>query len=133
MRTRCCPPRRPLLYLYVVAQNITDLEIAGFSIGEYPVVLTSVEEDQELRNLIYTRLQYAPDTSDTDLQQEAMTQFGERYPAMKLMDWKRIIEEYTPMIREAAKQPRASVVEMQQRQWRRAAEGEGEYETDNNE
>jgi len=51
-----------------------------------------------------------------------MTQFGERYPAMKLMDWKRIIEEYTPMIREAAKQPRASVVEMQQRQYGMAAE-----------
>ena len=119
-----------LLYLYVVAQNITDLEIAGFSIGEYPVVLTSVEEDQELRNLIYTRLQYAPDTSDTDLQQEAMTQFGERYPAMKLMDWKRIIEDYTPMIREAAKQPRASVVEMQQRQYGMAAEGEGDFNSE---
>ena len=86
--------------------------------------LTSVEDDQELRNLIYTRLQFAPDTSDMDLQHEAMTQFGERYPAMKLMEWKRIIEAYTPLVREAAKQPRASVVEMQQRKYGMAAERE---------
>jgi hypothetical protein len=113
-----------LLYLYVVAHNITDLEIAGFSVGEYPVVLTSVEDDQDVRNLIFNRLQFAPDTSDTELQREALEVFGERYPSMKLMDWKHIIEAYTPLVRNAAKQPRASVVEMQQRQYSQAAEGE---------
>lgn len=111
-----------LLYLYVVAHNITDLEIAGFSVGELPVVLTSIEEDQEVRNLIYNRILLAPNTPDADLQHEAMERFGERYPAMKLMDWKRIIEEYTPMVREAAKQPTAKVVEMEQRKWGMASE-----------
>lgn len=56
--------------------------------------------------------------------------FGERYPAMKLMDWKRIIEDYTPMVREAAKQPTAKVLEMEQRTFGMAADREGEYNTD---
>ena len=86
--------------------------------------LANVEDDRDVRNLIYQHLLIAPDTSDTDLQREAMEKYGERYPAMKLMDWKRIIEEYTPMIREAAKLPRVSVVEMQQRQYGKAAERE---------
>ncbi len=113
-----------LLYLYVVAHSITRLEMAGFSVGEYPVVLTSVEEDQELRNLLFNRLQFAPDTSDADLQREAMERFGERYPAMTLLDWKRAIEAYTPMVREAAGQPAAKAAEMGRRKLDVAAEGE---------
>ena len=86
--------------------------------------LNSVEDDKEVRKRIYDRLQLSPDTPDSELQREAMEEFGERYPDMKIMDWKRIIEAYTPLVRNAAKQPAAKVLEMQQRQYSTAAEGE---------
>ena len=84
--------------------------------------LANVYDDRDVRNLIFNRLQLNPDTTDYELQREAMEVFGERYPDMKIMDWKRIIEEYTPMVRKAAKQPTAKVVEMEQRQYSMAAE-----------
>ena len=93
--------------------------------------LASVEDDQEVRNLIFNRLQLNPDTADFDLQREVMELFGERYPNMSIMDWKRIVGAYTPLVRMAAKQPKATVIEMQQRQYNMAAESEGEYKTDN--
>ena len=86
--------------------------------------LNSVEDDKEVRKRIYDRLQLSPDTPDSELQREAMEEFGERYPDMKIMDWKRIIEAYTPLVRNAAKQPTAKVLEIQQRQYGTAAEGE---------
>jgi hypothetical protein len=43
---------------------------------------------------------------------------------MDIIDWIRIIEAYTPLVREAAKQPRASVVEMKQRKLGMAADRE---------
>ena len=84
--------------------------------------LATVEDDQEVRNLIYNRLLLNPDTTDFELQREAMELFGTRYPDMGIMDWKRTIEAYTPMVRETAKQPTATVIEMQQRQRSQAAE-----------
>ena len=84
--------------------------------------MNSVEDDREVRNLIYDRLQLNPDTSDYELQREAMEVFGERYPDMGIMDWKRIIEDFTPLVRSAAKEPTAKVVEMQQKQLPKAAE-----------
>ena len=86
--------------------------------------LASVDDDQEVRNLIYNRLTLNPDTTDFELQRETMEMFGMRYPAMGIMDWKRIIEAYTPLVRHAVQQPRTSVIEMQQRQWSQAAEGD---------
>jgi hypothetical protein len=86
--------------------------------------LFRVDDDRDVCNLIFNRLQLSPETPDAELQREIMEVFGERYPDMKIMDWKRIIGEYTPMVREAAQQPTAKVLEMQQRQWSRAAEGE---------
>ena len=91
--------------------------------------LESVEDDRDVRNLIFDRLLINPDTSDDKLLVEVMKVYQDRYPDMKHMDWKRIIEAYTPLVRQTAKQPRASVIEMQQRQWSQAAEGEGCYHT----
>ena len=88
--------------------------------------LANVEDDRDVRNLIYQHLLIAPETSDGDIRVEVMKAYQERYPDMGIIDWKRIIEEYTPMIREAAKKPRASVVEMHQRQYGMAAEREDE-------
>ena len=56
-----------------------------------------------------------------------MEVYGERYPDMRIIDWQRVIADYTPLVREAAEQPSAKVVEMQQRQYGMAAEGKSEY------
>ena len=93
--------------------------------------LESVEDDRDVRNLVYTRLQRAPDTSDEDLQVEVMKKYGERYPGMGILDWRDIVKAYTPMVREAAKKPSASVIEMQQKPYRMAAESEEVFNSNN--
>ena len=65
--------------------------------------LKSVEEDKEVRNLIFNRLQMDNSISDYNLQREVMEVFGERYGGMTPKDWAHIIREYTPMVREASK------------------------------
>ena len=89
--------------------------------------LESVDVDRDVRNLVYTRLQLAPDTSDEDLQVEVMKKFGERYPGMSIMDWRDVVKAYTPMVREAAQKPSGKIIEMQQRQYGMAAESEEDY------
>lgn len=64
--------------------------------------LESVEDDNDVRNLIYNRLQMDANTSNGELQREVIELYGERYPDMTLNDWRHIIEAYTPMVREAA-------------------------------
>ena len=86
--------------------------------------LVNIEDDRDIRNLVYNRLIMNADTSDFELQREVMEVFGERYPDMRIIDWRRIIADYTPMVREAAKKPHAKVVEMQQQQYGMAAEPE---------
>ena len=75
--------------------------------------LGSVEDDQEVRNLIFNRLQMDVDVNDMQLQREVSELFGERYPDMGLNDWRHIIEAYTPMVREATK-PKAKDISMKQ-------------------
>ncbi|MBQ6801172.1 MAG: hypothetical protein IJP08_08725, partial [Bacteroidaceae bacterium] len=65
--------------------------------------LESVEDDREVRNLIYNRLVMNANTSDYELQREVMELFGERYPGMSMIDWQRIIRDYTFMAREASR------------------------------
>ena len=91
--------------------------------------LANIEDDRDVRNLIYNRLIMNADTSDYELQREVMEVYGERYPDMRIIDWQRVIADYTPLVRETAKQPSAKVVEMQQRQYGMAAEDEGKYES----
>ena len=68
-----------------------------------PRKLENVEDDRDVRNLIFNRLQMDSDISDGELQREVIEHYGERYPDMKLNDWRHIIEAYTPMVREASK------------------------------
>ena len=63
--------------------------------------LERVENDQDVRNLVFNRLQMNTDVSDMELQREVIEAYGERYPDMALNDWRHIIEDYTPMIRNA--------------------------------
>ena len=68
-----------------------------------PLKLEDVMDDQDVRNLIFNRLVLDAETSDYELQREVMEEYGERYPDMKTLDWRRIITEYTPMVRDGLK------------------------------
>ena len=92
--------------------------------------LANVEDDREVGNLIYQRLLMAPDTSDYELQREVMEVYGERYPDMRIIDWQHVIADDTSMVREAAKQPSATIIDMQQRQYGMAAEPESNYNSE---
>lgn len=65
--------------------------------------LKHVEEDKDIRNLIFDRLHMDNNISDMELQREVIEKYGDRYGGMSLNDWRHIIEEYTPMVRTAAK------------------------------
>ena len=64
--------------------------------------LSNVEDDRDVRNLIFNRLQMDANINDMELQREVTELYGSRYPDMGLNDWRHIIEAYTPMVREAA-------------------------------
>ena len=68
-----------------------------------PLKLDNVEDDDNVRNLIFNRLTMNADTTDYELKREVMEEYGQRYPDMKDQDWQRIIADYTPMVREASK------------------------------
>ena len=72
--------------------------------------LERVENDQDVRNLIFNRLQMNADVSDMELQREVIEVYGERYPDMALNDWRHIIEDYTPMIRNANQRKAKEIV-----------------------
>ena len=67
------------------------------------LILANVEDDNDVRNLIYNRLIMDSTTPDSDLQYEVIEQYGTRYPDMSLNDWRHIIEDYTPMVRKNIK------------------------------
>ena len=86
-----------------------------------PLKLANVEDDRDVRNLIFNRLQMDIDINNGDLQREVIELYGERYPDMSLNDWRLIIEDYTPMVREASR-PKAKVISMESQQYGMAAE-----------
>ena len=65
--------------------------------------LRRVEDDREVRNLIFDLLHMDREMSDLSIQEEVIKKFGERYGGMTLNDWRHIIEDYTPMIRAKVK------------------------------
>ena len=83
--------------------------------------LANIEDDREVRNLLYDRLIMNAETSDYELQREVIERFGERYPDMTVNDWRHIIEAYTPMIKDASR-PKAKEVSMLPEQMPMAAD-----------
>ena len=75
--------------------------------------LENVEDDREVRNLIFQRIQMDVTIDDAALQREAIELYGERYPDMSPNEWRHVVEAYTPMVREAA-QPKAKEISMNQ-------------------
>ena len=75
--------------------------------------LENIEDDRDVRNLIYQRIQMDASISDDNLRREAIELYGERYPDMSPNEWRHVVESYTPTVREAA-QPKALDISMQQ-------------------
>ena len=75
--------------------------------------LENVEEDRDIRNLIFDRLHIDSRVSDGEIQIEVQKTYGERYPDMTSNDWRHIIEAYTPMVKHAL-ETKAKEVSMQQ-------------------
>lgn len=104
----------PPQYTPEVFREVMD-QVENFKENEGSFVrrLENVEDDRDVRNLIYQRIQMDASIDDMELQREVTEVYGERYPAMSLNDWRHVIEAYTPMVREAA-QPKAKEISMQQ-------------------
>ena len=79
------------------------LENSVEMLGFHSQKLCCIEDDKDVRNLIYNRLIMNPSTSDYTLQREVMEEYGERYPAMSILDWRNIISNYTFMVRDASR------------------------------
>ena len=83
--------------------------------------LENVEDDQDIRNLIFNLLHMDSNISDGQIQIEVQKAFGERYSCMSQNEWRHIIEEYTPMVRDAL---RVKAKEISMQQYGMAAEPE---------
>lgn len=105
----------PPKYTPEVFREVMD-QVENFKENYVPTIqkLESVENDRDIRNLIFNRLIMNANTSNDDLQKEVIEEYGTRYPDMKNSDWYRIIADYTPLVREAAQKPSAKIIEMQQ-------------------
>ena len=112
--------------IFEQAENFKKYEQDDDSNEHVPVMLhklENVEDDHDVRNLIFNRLHMNVSISDGELQREVIEFYGERYPDMSLNDWRHIIEAYTPMVREAT-QPKTK--ELSMRQYEKAAESSTE-------
>ena len=83
--------------------------------------LENVEDDRDVRNLIFNRLHMNASISDGELQREVIELYGERYSDMSLNDWRHIIENYTLMVRGTV-QSKAKEISMKPKQLGMAAE-----------
>lgn len=82
--------------------------------------LGNVEDDRDVRNLIFNRLLMDASISNGELQREVIELYGVKYPNMTLNDWRHVIEDYTHMVREASR-PIAQELSMETRQYGMAA------------
>ena len=67
------------------------------------IKLNSIEDDKEVRDLVFNLLHMKADIDNLTLQREVTDQFGERYPDMTPSDWHRIIMDYTPLVKDSLK------------------------------
>ena len=95
----------PPQYTPEVFREVMD-QVENFKENEQllPNRLESIEDDQEVRNLVFDLLHMDRDIDDMQIQKEVIERFGERYPVMSPNDWRHIIGEYTPMIRANVKE-----------------------------
>ena len=109
-----------------VLEQVENYKKNGSSIKSLmPRRLDNVEDDRDVRNLIFNRIHMDINIGEGELRREVLEKYGHRYPDMSLNDWRHIIEAYIPMVKEAA-QPKAKEVSM--RQYGMAAESSTEDE-----
>ncbi len=75
--------------------------------------LENVEDDQDVRNLIFNLLHMDCNISDGQIQIEVQKAYGQRYSSMSQNDWRHVIEAYTPMVRDTL-QAKAKEISIQQ-------------------
>lgn len=92
----------PPIYAPEVFREVMD-QVENFKENEQllPSRLDRIEDDQDVRNLVFNMLQMNNDIDDLEIQAEVINRFGMTYPAMSPNDWRHIIEDYTPIVREA--------------------------------
>ena len=87
-----------------VLEQVENYKKNGSSIKSLmPRKLDNVEGDMDVRNLIFNLLHMDRDIDDLKIQKEVIMRFGEKYPDMTPNDWRHIIEDYTPMVRDNVK------------------------------
>ena len=72
--------------------------------------LDNIEDDKEVRDLVFNLLHMDGDISDMQIQRMVIERFGSKYAGMSLNDWRHIIEAYTLMVREALNSKAKEVV-----------------------
>ncbi len=75
--------------------------------------LENIEDDRDVRNLIYNRIHMDINIGEGELRREVLEEYGQRYPDMSLNDWRHVIETYISMVKEAA-QSKTKEISMQQ-------------------
>jgi len=117
------------MYLYVTGNSITDLEMAGLDSSAIEIEtlqisrLKNVEDDDEVRKLIFDQLSMNGDISNDKLWHAVVEKFGEKYPDMSINDWRHVVDKYTDSIKEIA-QRRAKEISINSKEIDKAAENE---------
>ena len=91
-------------------------------ISLYTRKLENIEDDKDVRDLIYKRLHLNVETNELELEQEVKEQYGFRYPGMSDNDWRHTINAYTPMIKQSIKRGDMSIVREDDADYRMAAD-----------
>ena len=94
----------PPQYTPEVFREVMD-QVENFKENEQllPTKLDAVEDDEDVKKMIFNLLHMNREIDDLQIQKEVIERFGERYPVMSLNDWRHIIGAYTSMVREAVK------------------------------
>jgi len=91
------PPFKP----EELRRKLVEAEIIEEINPTYPSKLSHIEEDQDVRKLVFDMLLMNKDFNDMEIQRDVLELYGDRYPEMKLKDWNHIINDYIPMVKEA--------------------------------
>lgn len=92
----------PPVYAPEVFREVMD-QVENFKENEQllPNRLDRIEEDQDVRNLVFNLLHMDNTIDDLQITKEVIDRFGMNYPAMSPNDWRHVIKDYASMVREA--------------------------------
>lgn len=79
-----------VMLMYVTFKNITELEMVENKFK----VLKDIENDLQIHNYLRQIVTMQPTISILGLAKEAILKFGEKYPAMGIIDWDKLARKY---------------------------------------